>query len=529
MKKNDHFDVVIVGAGFAGLFALHRFQEMGLRVRVFEAGSGVGGTWFWNRYPGARCDIESMEYSYQFDEALQQEWEWTERYATQPEILNYLNHVADRFELRNNIQLNTRVNSVHYDEGATQWNITTETESVTAKYCVMATGVLSSANSPQFEGREKFEGEQYHTGKWPHDGVDFSGKRVAVIGTGSSGIQAIPIIAEQCKELTVFQRTPSYSVPAQNKQLEPEAVKQIKANYSAFRAANAKNISGANFRDREELALEASEEERRLEYDARWQMGGLPFLGAYADLYLDEKANQTAANYVRTKISELVEDSELAKILTPDSPIGCKRLCSDTGYYQTFNQAHVNLVDVSKQKIERITKSGVVVGDTEYDADIIVYATGFDAMTGALNRIDIRGRGQLCLEEKWSSGPKTYLGLSVSGFPNMFIVAGPGSPSVLTNMVSSIEQHVNWISNCVQYMESRQESTIEALESSEEKWVAHVNAIAGMTIFPNCNSWYLGANVPGKPRVFMPCLGFPDYVVECDRVVANDYEGFVLN
>ncbi|MGI9294251.1 MAG: flavin-containing monooxygenase [Pseudomonadales bacterium] len=527
MSDRQHYDAVVVGAGFAGLFMLHRLRQLGLSVRVFEKGSGVGGTWFWNRYPGARCDIESIEYSYQFDEDLQQEWEWSERYSPQAEILRYINHVADRFDLREHIQLNTRVKAAQFDDKTSIWTVVTDKGSARAKFVVFATGVLSSANVPKFKGLESFSGNWFHTGKWPREGVDFSGKRVAVVGTGSSGIQSIPIIAQQAIELTVFQRTPAYSVPAQNKPLDPDQVRQVKANYKAFREDNAKRGFGANFRDREELAVEATEAELQKEYDARWQMGGLPFLGAYADLLFDKKANETAARYIRAKIAELVEDPEVASLLTPDTVVGCKRLCSDSGYFETFNLPHVKLVDVSTQAIDEITPGGIKVGTREYPVDCIVFATGFDAMTGALNRIDIRGVDGQTLKNKWAEGPKTYLGLSTAGFPNMFIITGPGSPSVLSNMVPSIEQHVNWIADCIEHMKNKDVKGIEATIEAENQWVDHVNEIAGMSIYPQCNSWYLGSNIPGKPRVFMPCLGFPPYVEKCNEVAANDYEGFV--
>ncbi|NJN50588.1 MAG: NAD(P)/FAD-dependent oxidoreductase [Gammaproteobacteria bacterium] len=501
-------------------------RGLGLTARVFEAGSGIGGTWFWNRYPGARCDIESLEYSYQFSDALQKEWEWSERYATQPEILRYINHVADRFDLRDDMQFNTRVESAHYHEADALWRVTTSAGVVTARFCIMATGCLSCANRPDVPGLDRFQGAWYHTGAWPHEGVDFTGKRVAVIGTGSSAIQSIPIIAQEAAHLTVFQRTPNYSIPAHNGPLDPQRVAEVKANYPAFRAENWTHGFGANFRDSTALAKEATPEELEAEYEARWAAGGLAFLGAYADLVFDPEVNQTAAEFVRNKIRSIVDDPQIAEALCPTTMVGCKRMCVDSGYYETYNRDNVSLVDISRAAVERIDETGLFVAGKHYEVDAIVFATGFDAMTGALSRIDIRGRKGSKLNDKWAAGPRTYLGLSVAGFPNLFTVTGPGSPSVLSNMLPSIEQHVNWIADCIAYLDARQIGAIEATESAEEAWGEHVNEVANTSIYPSCNSWYLGANVPGKPRVFMPYLGVPTYVEKCRQVAANDYEGF---
>ena len=531
------YDVVIVGSGFAGMYMLHRARGIGLSARVFEAGDGVGGTWYWNRYPGARCDVESMEYSYQFSEELQQEWEWTERYATQPEILGYANHVADRFDLRRDIQFDTRVLSATYDDATCRWTVRTqdantcdETEA-TAQFLIMATGCLSSARIPDFPGLDRFEGETFHTGRWPHDGVDFSGKRVAVIGTGSSGIQSIPIIARQARELVVFQRTASYSVPAYNAPLDEEEKRKIKENYADFRAQNSlmPTAIGSRLPMPEVSALEVDPAERERIYEERWEQGGLPFLGAFIDLLIDRQANDTAAAFVRTKIHEIVKDPEVADRLTPNTVIGCKRLCVDTGYFATFNRDNVELVDVSTEPVSEITAQGLRVGDREFDFDCIVFATGFDAMTGALLSIDIRGRDGRTLQEAWAEGPRTYLGLNSVGFPNFFTISGPGSPSVLTNMIVSIEQHVNWITDCIEYLRENGHRRIEATLEAQDAWVDFVNMVADFTLFPSCNSWYLGANVPGKPRVFMPLLGFPTYAAKCDDVAAKGYEGFALS
>ena len=522
------FDAIVVGAGFAGLYMLHRLRGLGLSVRVFEAGTGIGGTWFWNRYPGARCDIESLEYSYQFSDELQQEWEWSERYATQPEILRYLEHVADRFDLRRDIELSTRVLSACFDDATARWTLETERGSVSAGFCIMATGCLSSTNTPRFPGVERFAGATYHTGRWPQEGVDFAGKRVGVIGTGSSAIQSIPLIAEQAAQLHVFQRTPNYSIPAHNAPLDPDRVERVKADYAAFRKRNGLLPFGANFPPNELAALQVDRAERAREYEARWQEGGLGFITSFNDLIVDRAANETAAEFVRGKIRAIVRDPAVAEALSPQQVIGCKRLCVDTDYYATFNRPNVTLVDVDAAPIEEILPAGLRTTRAAYELDCIVFATGFDAMTGAVLAIDIRGQSGLTLREKWAEGPRTYLGLGTAGFPNLFLITGPGSPSVLSNMVPSIEQHVDWIAGCIAWLRERGLERVEATPAAEDAWVAHVNEVASMTLYPSCNSWYLGANVPGKPRVFMPYLGFPPYVRKCNEVAAKGYEGFAV-
>ena len=529
LSNSPSLDAVIVGAGFAGLYMLHRLRGLGLRVRVIEAGSGPGGTWYWNRYPGARCDVVSMEYSYQFSPELQQEWLWSERYATQPEILRYVNHVADRFDLRRDIQFNTRVMAAHFDEAASRWRIQLDPqEEVTAHFCIMATGCLSSANLPKIPGRDSFKGPTYHTGHWPHAGVDFTGQRVGIIGTGSSALQSIPLIAAQAAHLQVFQRTATYTVPAHNAPLEPATVAKIKADYAAFRAHNWQEPFGVDFKQRTESALEVSTAEREKEYASRWQQGSLGFLAAFSDLLINPVANDTAAEFIRDKIRSIVKDPAVAATLSPRQILGCKRLCLDTDYYATFNRPNVTLVDVSETPIAAITPQGLRVGDTEYTFDCLVFATGFDAMTGAMDKIDIRGRAGLTLKQKWLAGPRTYLGLATAGFPNLFTITGPGSPSVLSNMVPAIEQHVNWIADCIEYVRAHRLREIEATRSAEDAWVEHVNAVAHKTLYPHCNSWYLGANIPGKPRIFMPYIGVPPYVEKCRQVAASGYEGFAL-
>ncbi|MCC6709351.1 MAG: NAD(P)/FAD-dependent oxidoreductase [Gammaproteobacteria bacterium] len=529
-KAPQQFDAIIVGAGFAGLYMLHRMRQLGLKARVLEAGSGAGGTWFWNRYPGARCDIESMQYSYQFDDGLQQEWEWSERYAAQPELLRYVAHVIERFQLASDIQYNTRVERAHFDDSAARWLVETNSgERFSAQFCVMATGCLSSTNMPKFEGMADFKGAIYHTGQWPQDGVDFSALRVGVIGTGSSAIQSIPIIAEQAAHLHVFQRTPNYSVPAQNGPMDPQVAREIKANYAEYRALGKSQLLAYDLKMNHQLAANATPEEIRAECEFRWQTGGLYFYGAFADMLVSQEANDVIAQFVRDKIRAKVRDPKVADLLSPTTVFGCKRICADTGYFETFNRDNVTLVDVSKTPIERLTTAGLSVAGKIYELDAIVFATGFDAMTGSLERIDIRGRQGLPLADKWQAGPRTYLGLQTAGFPNLFTISGPGSPSVLTCMITSIEQHVDFIADAIVHLRTHGQQCMEPLLEAEDAWVEHVNEVAGGTLLNSCNSWYLGANVPGKPRVFMPYLGFPAYVEKCRQVAANGYEGFKLD
>jgi cyclohexanone monooxygenase len=527
-----HFDAIVVGAGFAGMYMLHRLREQGLTVRVFEAGGDVGGTWYWNRYPGARCDVESLEYSYQFDEGLQQEWSWQERYSPQPQILDYCRHVADRFELRRDIRFDTRVTAADFDEATNRWTVATDQgEVVTARFVIMATGCLSVPMEPDIAGKDDFEGETYHTGRWPHEAVDFSGKRVAVIGTGSSAIQSIPIIAEQAAHLTVFQRTPNHSVPARNAPLDGDLEARIKASYAEFRARNALEPIGFGARHpvNPGSALEATDEEFELLMEHFWGLGGLLFIRAAADMGTNKEANDRVSDFVRRKIRETVVDDALAEKLLPWTPFGCKRPCADTGYFETYNRGDVRLLDVNETPIEAITATGIRTSAEELEFDAIVFATGFDAMTGALLRVDIRGRDGAALKDRWAEGPKNYLGLQIAGFPNLFMITGPGSPSVLTNMLPSIEQHVRFIGDAIAHLDDRGLATMEATPEAQESWVAHVNEVGDETLYPSCNSWYLGANVPGKPRVFMPYPGFPGYCEICDDVVARGYEGFALS
>ena len=527
-------DAIVVGGGLGGLYALHRLRKLGLTARAFEAGSGVGGTWFWNRYPGARCDVESLEYSYAFDDDLQQEWHWPERYGNQPEILRYIEHVADRFDLRRDVILNTRVVSAQFDQAANLWTVRTDTGVVArAPFCIMATGNLSTPRVPDFKGIENFKGKWYHTGLWPHEGVDFSGLRVGIVGTGSSGVQSIPLIAKQAKHLHVFQRTANFSLPARNAPMDPEIEQRHKSEYSERRLAAFDTPFGiAGFPPPTKSALEVSEEERNAKYESKWAEGGsISFLYSYTDLLLNKDANDTASEFVRNKIRAIVRDQRAAELLAPkDHPIGTKRLCLDTNYYETYNRDNVTLVDARSAPIEEITATGIRTSEAEFEFDAIVFATGFDAMTGALKEIDIRVGNGPALAEKWDGGPTTYLGLMVAGFPNMFIITGPGSPSVKTQMIVAIEQHMDWIGDCISALKARGMRRIEPSADAERDWVRHVNEVADSTLYPLANSWYVGANIPGKPRVFMPYVGgFAGYKRKCDAVAANDYEGFAMS
>ena len=517
------------------MYAVYKFRRLGFSVRAFEAGDDVGGTWYWNRYPGCRCDIESIHYSYQFDHDLQQEWNWTERYAAQPEILSYISHVADRFELRRDIRFNTRVTAATFEPAAgevpSHWTVATDDgQTHRARFCVMASGCLSSPNLPDIAGRDTFSGDMYHTGRWPHEGVDFTGRKVAVIGTGSSGIQSIPLIAEQAARVTVFQRTPNYAVPASNRPLEPRELKDVKSRYKEIRAQAKKGIPALPVKPAGPSALAVSDQEREETYEDWWQNSGLSFQATFADVLFNRDANQTAANFVRRKIRDIVRDEKVADLLTPRNPLGCKRLCVDTHYYATYNRPNVTLVDVGQEPIHSIAPEGIRVGGTLYAVDAIVFATGYDAITGALLEMDLRGRGGLSLRDKWAGGPRVYLGLATSGFPNLFLINGPGSPSVLVNMVTGIEQQVDWIADCLDNMRNCRLDAIEAKEQPEEAWVVHNNEVAGRSIRSSCASWYTGANIPGKPSVFMPYVGgFPAYVEKCEQVVQEGYAGFALS
>lgn len=532
-QTND-YDMLIVGAGFAGLYQLYRAREMGLRTRLLEAGDGVGGTWFWNRYPGARCDVESLDYSYSFSPELEQEWVWSERYAPQEEILRYINHVADRFALRPDIQLNTRVSAATFDEGTGRWHVSAQSgERFVARFLVMATGALSLPQRPSLKGLENFAGGIYHSAQWPKEGVDFTGRRVALIGTGSSGVQMTPVIAQQAAQLTVFQRTANFSVPAHNVTFTPESLAAAKARYPERRALGREAITGQFLNANTKTAAEMTDEERRAELEYRWKGagGGFRMLRTFADQMCDERTNRMVAQFAREKIRAKVKDPRKAQLLCPkdDLPFGTKRLCVDSHYYETFNRDNVDIVDIRATPIVAATRSGLRTTEAQLEFDDIVFATGFDAMTGALMAIDIRGAGGVSLRERWKDGPMAYLGLGVAGFPNMFVITGPGSPSVLSNVVHSIETHVDWIMRLIRRMDAHRLARVEPSEEAQLRWVKRCEEEANKTLYPRANSWYTGANVSGKPRVFMAFVsGVPVYRRIIEQVEANDYDGFVF-
>ncbi len=534
------YDVVIVGAGFAGMYMLHRLRQINLTAKVYEAGDDVGGTWYWNRYPGARCDAESLAYSFSFSPELEQEWTWSERYAPQPEILEYAQHVSERFDLRRDIQFKTRVTNARFQQTTSDWRIETDQGDVSiARFCIMATGCLSVPQLPDIPGINDFAGNFYQASKWPHTPVSFRGQRVGIIGTGSSGIQAIPVIAEQADHLTVFQRTPNFSVPAANDELNQDWVADFKKHYRAHRA-NHRIGNGSGFGDLEieprttikepVLRAQVSDEEATQLLEDAWQTGGAKFMSAIGDQLMNEDANRFAREFVYRKIHETVKDPSTAELLCPTNhPIGSRRICVDSNYYATYNQDNVSLVSVKDTPIERVTPEGVQVNGRVYELDTLVVATGFDAMTGALLNINIEGRGGQTLADRWQAGPRSYLGMAINGFPNLFTVTGPGSPSVLSNMMVSIEQHVDWMIACFSHMETSGYTLFDVDEPAQDQWVAHVNDVANMTLFPKGGSWYLGANVKGKPRIFMPYAGgVGPYREICDKIVTDDYKGFVF-
>ena len=526
-------DAIVVGAGFAGLYMVQKLKQQGLSVRCFEAGSDVGGTWFWNKYPGAQCDVESLEYSYGFSEALQQDWQWSRRFAGQAEILAYANHVADRFELRQYIDFKTRVRCTTFDEKNGLWRVQVDVDQTfSARFLILGTGNLSTPQVPEIPGLNDFKGSWFHSSRWPDEGVDFAGKRVAVVGTGSTGIQIIPVVAETAQQLLVFQRSPNYVVPAQNMQLDEATVSAYKMRYPEIRQIAQQSRYGvADLAVPTKSALEVTFEEREQRYEELWKFGShTAFLTAFNDLLLDLEANETAADFVRRKILATVADHRTAEVLSAfDHPLGARRLCAGTEYYETFNRPNVTLVSVREEPIETFTEKGLCCGGVEHEFDIVVFATGFDAMTGALREIRIQGRDGLLLADKWSAGPLTYLGMTVSGFPNMFIITGPGSPSVKSNVILSIEQHVDWIAGCLSNMRVLGTNLIEAQPAAETDWIKHVNEVAAPTLYVKANAWYTGANVPGKPRVFMPYVGgIGTYRRICDEIAQDSYRGFSL-
>ena len=524
------YDAVIVGAGFGGMYMLHRLRGLGMSARVLEAGSGVGGTWYWNRYPGARCDVESMQYSFGFSDEIQQEWTWSELFSGQPEILRYANFVADKLDLRRDITFNTRVQAATWDEASACWTVRTDSGlQVRGHHVVMATGCLSSSRMPDIAGRDSFAGRTFHTGQWPHEEVDFTGQVVGVIGTGSSAIQSIPVIAAQAKHVYVVQRTPNFSIPSRNAPIPADYEAVWKRDYARRRAEARKTRSGVLSPLNDKSALADSEAERRDTYERRWKLGGTYFMQSYNDLALNKASNDTAVLFVHEKIRDIVKDPKIAeKLLPTNHPIGTKRICVDTNYYETFNRPNVTLVDLHDTPIRSITQAGLDTSARSFAFDALIFATGFDAMTGTLLKIDIQGRNGATLREAWAAGPHTYLGLMTAGLPNMFMITGPGSPSVLSNMIVSIEQHVDWVTDCMGWMRANGKAAIDADQAAQDAWVAHVNEVAHRTLYPQANSWYMGANIPGKPQVFMPYIGGVGvYREKCDAIAAAGYEGFV--
>jgi cation diffusion facilitator CzcD-associated flavoprotein CzcO len=532
----QNFDAIVIGAGFSGMYMLKTLRDrLGLDVRVFEAGDTVGGTWYWNRYPGARCDSDSYIYCFTFDKQLLQDWEWSERYPEQPEILRYLEHVAKRHDLKRDIQFSTRVIGADFDEATDRWTVRTDRgDTVTARFLIAAVGSLSDTNLPPFKGLERFKGAWYHTSRFPKTGVDFTAKRVGVVGTGATAVQAIPEIAQQAKQLVVFQRTANYCVPARNGKVDPELVRARKADYDGVVQRIRESFFGQEHYFIPKNAVDVTPEEREREFDKRWDAGGFAFwLANYQDMFFDPKANELCADYIRRKIRKTVKDPAVAEKLIPKGHYyGTKRQPLDTNYYETFNKDNVLLVDAqSDGPIEEITERGIRAGGKEYELDIIVFATGFDAMTGPLKALHLTGRDGRTLDREWQDGPHTYLGIAIAGFPNFFTITGPQSPSVLSNMPVSIEQHVDWITDCIEHMRRSGQTRIEATPAAQAQWVAHVNEVVSATLLPTANSWYMSANIEGKPRAFLPYLG-PEgvggYRKKCDEVAARGYEGFQL-
>jgi len=523
-------DVVVIGGGFAGLYAHYKLRELGLTAFGFEAAPDIGGTWYWNRYPGARCDVESLDYSYSFSPDVLSEWNWSERFATQPEILQYVNFVADKYDLRRDYAFETKVVAADFDETANQWVVKTDRgDEVRCRYLISAVGGLSLPKAPEIEGLDDFAGRWVQTGCWPHEPVDVTGKRVAVIGTGSSGIQCIPLLAAQAEHLTVFQRTPNFSVPAHNGPLDPDYEAEVRADYAAHHKRNRYTKGGVPPRMNTGLsAMSVSDEERQAKFEQAWGFGTFAVQSVFNDTSSNPDSNAAAASFVHGKIKGIVKDPILAEKLLPKTfPFGTKRLCLDTGYYATFNRDNVSLVDIRETPIERITKAGIKTADAEYPVDLIVFATGFDAVTGPLFALNLSGVGGVTLKDAWKDGPQSYLGLMMSGFPNLFTVNGPSSPSVLANMLQTIEHHVDWIVDCIAYADKNGFARVDADEAAQVAWAHEVANMAEKTLYTKANSWYMGANVPGKPRVFLMYIGGLDsYVNRCDQIVQDGYTGF---
>ena len=528
-------DVAVVGAGFAGLYLLHRLRNAGFTSVVLEEADDVGGTWYWNRYPGARCDIQTIDYSYTFDPELERAWQWSEKYATQPEILRYLGFVADRYDLRRDIRFSTRVTAANWDEASDRWLLETDSgAAISCRYYIMATGCLSAPKPPEIEGVKDFKGEVYFTGRWPHQGVEFAGKRVAVIGTGSSGIQSIPLIAEQAAQLTVFQRTANFALPAHNGSVSPDRLALLQGDRTSYREQARWSLAGVPLPQQTVVSWQLSETERRERFEEAWAKGDLVYIltQLWADQAVDVDGNAHLADLVREKIREVVKDPQTAATLTPhDHPFGAKRPCLDTNYYATYNRPNVTLVNLRQEPIKAIAASGITTDKRSFDVDVIVFATGFDAMTGAILAVHpITGRGGKSLSEVWANGPQTYLGLTVAGFPNLFMITGPGSPSVLSNMAVSIEQHADWVVDRLIETGKAGFTAIEATETAQAGWMRHMADCSMLTLHRLANTWYTGANVPGKAQGVMPYTGgVGPYRSICNEVADRGMLGFRLN
>jgi len=537
-NKILNYDVVVIGAGFSGLYILYHFRKLGLNTKVFEKGLGVGGTWYWNRYPGAGSDIESLEYSYAFDEALQQEWNWKERYASQPELEEYLNHVAERFDLIKDINFGYCVQHARWQESDRKWEITFKDGTcVRCHFCVMATGLLSAPKQNEFLGMSEFSGRLLHTSSWPHETIDFADRNVAIIGTGSTAVQAIPLIAQVAKTLTVFQRTPNFSAPRNNGPLSPEYAHRVKSDYRGWRKKQMDSFGGyvaVDFRAMEpnpNNARDTTPEKRKEEYEFRWRSGGLSFYTSFKDLLFDKEMNEELAEFFREKIRAKVNDPSVAELLIPRGyPILTKRLCADTNYYETYNRPNVKLVDISKIPIDRLTKAGLLVGGTEYIFDDIIFALGFDAITGAMVRINIVGKKNVSLAEVWKDGPKANAGLMTEGFPNLFFVNGPGSCTGFFNPVLNVEYQGNWFGNLILRMKKEGKTVVESTKAADEDWARQMADIARPTLFWESSNWYTGSNIPGKSQVMQLYLGgFSNYRDHTRRITDQEYRGFCLS
>ncbi|MGW1029071.1 flavin-containing monooxygenase [Streptomyces sp. NPDC002577] len=528
----DH-DVIVIGAGFGGLYQLHALRRAGFSAHAFETGSGVGGTWYWNRYPGARCDVESIDYCYSFSRELHEEWAWSERFAGQPEILRYAEHVAERFGLRPLITFNTRVTAATYDDGDHTWTVETDQgDRLRCRFLVTAVGALSASQIPELPGRDRFTGPTYHTGRWPQEGVDFTGKRVGIIGTGSSGIQAIPEIAAEAAHLTVFQRTPNYSLPARNRPMSSREIWAAQRDYEGLLIANTTTHTGGVYiAGTDRTVMADTPEQRTAEFEHRWAIGGPEVLRTYNDTARSVEANNIVAEFVRGKIREIVTDPGTADSLVPkDYPIGAKRICLDSHYFETYNRENVTLVDLRREPIRTITETGIDTAAGSHELDLLVFATGYDALTGPLTRIDIRGVDGVSLAERWKNGPRSLLGIAIAGFPNLFTLTGPGSPSVLANVIRALEQHSDWVVACLKHLRATGMTRIEADVDAQDKWARHVQEVADQTLYVRADSWYLGANIEGKPRQFLPYVGgMPAYREACEACADAGYAGFQLS